>query len=154
MLAVVICLAGCATALPEPVPGSTRSEVCRTTTDAEIAGLFDRWNRSLQTGDPKKVVANYAEHSVLLPTLSNTPRKTAEEQAAYFAHFLELKPVGTIDWRMIEIGCTTAVDTGLYTFALGANGTSVKARYTFHYRWDGRQWLITSHHSSGMPEKN
>ncbi len=40
----------------------------------EIASLFDRWNNSLKTGDPDKVIANYAKNSMLLPTLSNKPR--------------------------------------------------------------------------------
>ena len=61
--------------------------------------LFDRWNASLQTGDPKKVVANYASKSILLPTVSNKPRLTAEEKEDYFEHFLQGKPVGTIDSR-------------------------------------------------------
>jgi|SRR5882724_1364656 len=129
-----------------------RSEVCRDTSDKEIVALFDRWNASLQTGDPKKVVANYATKSVLLPTVSNKPRLTPEEKEDYFAHFLERKPFGTIDSRTIEIDCNTAVDAGLYTFKFG-DGSEVKARYTFTYKWDGKRWLITSHHSSAMPEK-
>src|SRR5688572_28829519 len=52
---------------------STRTEVCTTATEPEIRALFDRWISTLQTGDSRKVVANYAERSILLPTLSNTP---------------------------------------------------------------------------------
>ncbi|WP_372239805.1 SgcJ/EcaC family oxidoreductase [Pseudomonas sp. SCB32] len=138
------------------MPGSdtARSEVCRATSEQEISALFDRWNRSLQTGDPHMVVANYAERSVLLATVSNKPRVTAAEKEDYFHHFLENKPVGKIDWRMIEIDCNTAIDAGLYTFTFGKTGAQVKARYTYTYKWNGQQWLITSHHSSAMPEKN
>ena len=52
---------------------------------------------------------------------------------------------------MIEIGCNSALDAGVYTFSFG-DGSVVKARYSFTYRWDGQRWLITSHHSSVMPE--
>jgi hypothetical protein len=130
-----------------------KSEVCHGTSEKQIASLFDRWNTSLQTGEPKKVVANYATKSILLPTASNKPRLTAEEKEDYFAHFLLRKPVGTIDSRSIEIDCNSAIDAGLYTFKL-ADGSEVKARYTFTYKWNGKQWLISSHHSSAMPEKN
>jgi uncharacterized protein (TIGR02246 family) len=147
-------LAGCATGPSESGSTSTRTEVCKATNEQEIAALFDRWNSSLQTGDPHKVVANYAERSILLPTVSNTPRLTEAEKEDYFHHFLENKPVGKIDSRIIEIGCNTAVDAGLYTFTFGTTGTQVKARYTYTYKWTGKQWLITSHHSSAMPEKN
>jgi len=115
--------------------------------------LFDRWNASLQSGDPKKVVANYAPKSILLPTVSNTPRLTPAEKEDYFVHFLEGKPFGTIDSRVIEIDCNTAIDAGLYTFKFG-DGSVVKARFTYTYKWNGKQWLITSHHSSAMPEKS
>jgi len=127
------------------------TETCKPTSNAEIAGLFDRWNAALQTGDPAKVVANYADGSVLLATLSNEPRITRAQKLDYFVHFLAKKPVGTINFRVIEIDCNTAFDTGLYTFALG-NGSHVKARYTYTYKWDGSDWHITSHHSSVMPE--
>jgi hypothetical protein len=48
-----------------------RPEVCHPATEQLIASPFDRWSRSLQTGDPKKVVASYAVKSILLPTVSN-----------------------------------------------------------------------------------
>jgi uncharacterized protein (TIGR02246 family) len=157
--AFIVVLAGCASTSPstssrsEPVPPPGRTEVCKATSEQEIAALFDRWNRSLQTGNPNAVVANYAERSVLLPTVSNKPRRTPAEKEDYFRQFLKNKPVGKIDARTIEIDCNTALDVGLYTFTFGATGAKVKARYTYTYKWDGKQWLITSHHSSAMPEK-
>lgn len=131
-----------------------RAETCRATNEKEVSSLFDRWNNSLQTGDPHKVVANYADKSVLLPTVSNKPRLTPAEKEDYFHHFLEKKPVGKIDSRNISIDCNTAMDTGLYTFTF-KDGSQVKARYTYTYKWDAKKkkWLITSHHSSAMPEK-
>ncbi|PTT91502.1 DUF4440 domain-containing protein [Pelomonas sp. HMWF004] len=142
-----------AAVLISPVSASARTVTCKAASEQQIASLFDRWNASLQTGDPQKVVANYAAKSILLPTLSNKPRLTAEEKVDYFEHFLARKPVGTIDTRSIEVDCDSAVDAGLYTFKFG-DGSEVHARYSFTYKWDGKQWLITSHHSSGMPEKN
>ncbi len=125
---------------------------CNLPLKAEIAALFDRWNASLRTGDPKKVVANYAPDSVLLPTVSNRARFTIAEKEDYFMHFLQRRPQGYIDDRMIEVDCNSATDAGLYTFRF-ADGSSVKARYSFSYKKINGQWLITSHHSSGMPEK-
>lgn len=148
-LAACAVLGGCAT----QTSGSASGAACKPTSEPEIAALFDRWNASLQTGDPHKVVANYAQKSILLPTVSNQPRLTPEEKEEYFHHFLENRPSGRIDMRSIEIGCNSAVDAGLYTFHFAKTGATVRARYTYTYRWDGAQWLITSHHSSAMPEK-
>ena len=141
-----------ATAACSTASQHAQEQQCRPTSEAEIAALFDRWNASLQTLDPKQVVANYAENSILLPTVSNTPRLTPAAKEDYFQHFLERKPVGVIDSSFIEIDCNTAFDAGLYTFTF-ADGQKVAARYTYTYKWDGKQWLITSHHSSAMPEK-
>ena len=129
-----------------------RSESCHAASEQQIASLFDRWNDTLKTGDAKKVVANYATKSILLPTVSNKLRLTPAEKEDYFVHFLEKKPVGKIDSRTIQVDCNTAIDAGLYTFTF-SDGSQVKARYTYTYKWNGKQWLITSHHSSVMPEK-
>lgn len=125
---------------------------CQKTDKKEIESLFDRWNTSLKTGDAKKVSINYLEDSVLLPTVSNKVRLTQSERVDYFEHFLEKKPKGKIDSRTIRIGCNTAVDSGIYTFTF-ADKSKVQARYTFVYDWNGNDWLISSHHSSAMPEK-
>ena len=151
---IAAALAGCASnQVAQTSEQGTRTESCKATSEAEIAALFDRWNQSLQTGDPHKVVANYAEHSILLPTVSNKPRLTPAEKEDYFHHFLENKPSGKIDLQFIEIGCNTAFDAGLYTFTFAKTGKKVSGRYTYTYRWNGSEWLISSHHSSAMPEK-
>ncbi|WP_296226140.1 SgcJ/EcaC family oxidoreductase [Ralstonia sp. UBA689] len=147
-IALLSALALCSTHAPA---AQAATESCVTTSEQDIAALFDRWNASLQTGDATRVVANYAPDSILLPTVSNRPRLSAEEKLDYFHHFLEKHPVGTIDFRKIEIDCNSAIDAGLYTFAFD-NGSRVRARYTFTYKWDGEQWRITSHHSSKLPE--
>ena len=132
-------------------PAQARSEVCRSYKDADIAALFDRWNDSLKSGDPKRVVANYAERSVLLPTVSNRVRLTPQDKLDYFESFLQKKPQGTIDSRQIYGACNTAIDAGIYTFSFD-DGSKVQARYTFTYHWTRKGWLITSHHSSVMPQ--
>lgn len=129
------------------------AESCHATSQQDIAALFERWNESLQSGDPAKVVANYAPGSILLPTLSNRPRVSVREKADYFEHFMAGKPVGRIDRRVIHLDCNHAIDTGLYTFHFH-DGSIIKARYTFTYQWNNDRWLITSHHSSMMPERN
>jgi uncharacterized protein (TIGR02246 family) len=149
VLSACAILAGCASSTGAPPAASA---ACKATSEQEIASLFDRWNQSLQTGDPHQVVANYAERSILLPTVSNKPRLTPAEKLEYFQHFLEKQPSGKIDMRFIDIDCKSAIDAGLYTFTFAKTGEVVHARYTYTYRWDGSKWLITSHHSSAMPE--
>ena len=132
------------------------TRICTKTSIQEIAALFDRWNASLATLDPDKMAALYTPEAVLLPTLSNKPRTNHEEIREYFVHFLEKKPQGAIDFRIIKIGCDSASDTGLYTFTLhdtqGKAQAKVSARYSYVYEYLNGQWLIEHHHSSSMPE--
>ncbi|WP_049853983.1 SgcJ/EcaC family oxidoreductase [Dickeya fangzhongdai] len=130
---------------------AANTETCVKTDEKTIASLFDRWNQSLQTGDAKKVNANYASDAVLLPTLSSKMRTNDAERIDYFEHFLPKKPSGRIDKRVIKIGCNEALDTGNYTFTFG-DKSQAKARYTYTYAFKNGQWLITSHHSSVQPQ--
>ncbi|MBT2336443.1 SgcJ/EcaC family oxidoreductase [Variovorax paradoxus] len=127
------------------------SASCAPASEQQIAALFDRWNESLRTLDPDKVLANYAGDGVLLPTVSNQPRATPAEIRDYFVKFLKGAPQGKIDHRIIRIGCNVAQDVGTYTFKF-KDGKSVHARYTYVYEWQNGQWLIAHHHSSAMPE--
>lgn len=138
-------------ALSEEQQPAQLQQSCRATTDAEIAALFDRWNAALKTGKSDVVVSNYAADSILLPTVSNEVRHTAADKKDYFDHWLPNQPAGEINERFIQIGCNTALDAGVYTFTY-ANGQKVTARYSYTYAWNGDKWLITSHHSSAMPE--
>ncbi len=139
-----------------PIHAETHNSfTCLKTNEEEIAALFDRWNAALATLDPNEVTAQYAEDAVLLATLSDKPRSNHEEIKDYFVHFLQKKPQGKIDRRMISIGCNTASDTGVYTFTVHEKGKTkqVQARYSFVYEYDDDQWLIEHHHSSLMPEQ-
>jgi uncharacterized protein (TIGR02246 family) len=124
---------------------------CVKTDMKTVEKLFDRWNDSLKSGDANNVSSNYLSDAVLLPTLSNQSRLTDAERKDYFTDFLKKGPVGKIDSRVIRTGCNKAIDTGTYTFTF-KDGAKVSARYTFTYAWDGNKWLISSHHSSAMPE--
>ncbi len=128
------------------------NQPCVKMNEKEVASMFDRWNESLQTGNAKTVSENYLSDAVLLPTLSNQVRLTDEERIHYFEAFLAKKPVGHIDSRTIRIGCNKAIDTGTYTFTF-KDGSKAAARYTFTYAWNGEKWLISTHHSSAMPEQ-
>jgi uncharacterized protein (TIGR02246 family) len=129
------------------------TEVCVAASKDDIAALFNRWNAAVKTGDPQQVVANYAEKSVLLATVSSKPRLTPSEKEDYFQHFLRNQPEGHIDSRTIELDCNTAIDEGQYSFFFKTTGVTIKARYTFIYKWDGKQWLIIGHHSSKVPSE-
>ena len=131
-----------------------KAKSLKSSSKKEIASLFDRWNKSLKSGDPDQVVKNYAKNSILLATLANKPRLTVAEKRSYFKSFLINKPAGKINYRKIEVGYDMAVDAGIYTFTFAKTGAVVKARYTFTYRFNNNKWLITSHHSSRMPEDN
>lgn len=152
-----------------------QTTTCAPINEQQVAALFDRWNHSLATKDPDQVVANYADNAVLLATLANKPRINHEQIEEYFEDFLKKAPQGTINDRVIRIGCNWASDTGVYTFTLKPENTSsehededegqgiaddinqqqqVQARYSFLYEYINGKWLIVHHHSSLMPHKD
>ena len=121
-------------------------------TKAEVRNLFNLWNDALATGDPATVAKRYSKEGVLLPTLSDVPRNDFEGIKDYFVHFLEKKPTGKILEGEIFVGNNWAQDAGIYEFTF-ADGSKVKARYSFVYVYENGEWMISHHHSSLMPEE-
>jgi uncharacterized protein (TIGR02246 family) len=119
----------------------------------EVRSLFNLWNDALATLDPKKVAARYAKQSILLPTVSDTPRTTKATITDYFVNFLQKKPQGRILEGMVQTGDGWATDAGVYEFTMGADGSKVLARYTYMYIFEDGEWKIAHHHSSVMPEE-
>ncbi len=124
-------------------------------TNAEVLALFDQWSQAVQSGDPDRVVALYAQDAVLLPTIANDPRRTPEAIREYFVEFLALNPEVRLDDYAIQSAGTLADNSGLYTFAVTPEGQPfrlIAARYTFNYELVDGQWLIIQHHSSALPK--
>jgi len=117
----------------------------------DISSLFDEWNDALQTGNPKNVAALYEANAILLPTVSNKVRHNHEEIEDYFVHFLAKGPQGKIDETNVRVFSDIAINSGIYTFSF-KDQSSVQARFTFVYRWNGQRWMIVEHHSSVLPE--
>jgi uncharacterized protein (TIGR02246 family) len=119
--------------------------------DSEILSLFDEWNNALQTGEPKNVATLYETNGILLPTVSNKVRHNHAEIEDYFVHFLAKGPKGVINEANVRTFGEVAINSGVYTFTFD-DDSSVQARFTFVYRWNGQRWMIVEHHSSQMPE--
>ena len=83
-------------------------------TKDEVRALFSLWNNALATGDSRIVAKRYAKNSVLLPTVSDTPRTDFASIKDYFDGFLLKQPQGTILDGDIRIGDGWAQDMGIY----------------------------------------
>ncbi|MBH0192767.1 MAG: DUF4440 domain-containing protein [Nitrospira sp.] len=139
--------------MEEPPHAVTQhSEVCVAADEKEIGALLDRWKESIESGNAHRVIANYASRSVLLPLSSSKPRLTLDDKEDYYRHFLKDRPYVHLKSPTFEIDCNTAIAEGLYTFTFKRTGDMVNARYNIVYKWDGLQWLITSDHSSVLPQ--
>jgi uncharacterized protein (TIGR02246 family) len=138
--------------MPEGFMSASKNLEGEILSDEETRSLFGLWNEALATLDPSKVADRYARNAILLPTVSNEPRTTREGITDYFASFLKNKPQGTIRSGSTMSGPNWAEDAGVYDFTMGADGSSVVARYSFVYVKEDGEWKIAHHHSSAMPE--
>ena len=87
--------------------------------ESEVRSLFSLWNNALATGDSRIVAKRYAKESILLPTVSDTPRTDFESIKDYFDAFLLKKPQGENLEGDIRIGDGWCQDAGIYEFTMG-----------------------------------
>jgi uncharacterized protein (TIGR02246 family) len=140
-------------------PAHADTPACAPISERQVAGLFERWNDALASGDPAQVAGLYSDDALLLPTLSAEPRHGPAAIRDYFTDFLARAPRGRIDSRTIQLGCNSAVDAGTYSFEVSDGGSPdqpgqrhwVNARYTFFYSYGDGGWRIQHHHSSLQP---
>jgi uncharacterized protein (TIGR02246 family) len=132
--------------MPEGIP------TAQPITKDEVKGLFKLWNDALATLDPDTVAKRYSKEAVLLPTVSDLPRTDYDLIKDYFVSFLKKKPQGEILESNVIVGHNWAQDAGIYEFTMGADGSKVKARYSYIYVFEDGEWKISHHHSSVMPE--
>lgn len=119
----------------------------------DILAVFKQWKNALSTGDSKTVASLYHPNAILLPTLSNTIRRTPKELEDYFDFFLSRNPKAEVESSYIRLYDDLATHSGIYSFVFG-DGTSARTRFTFVYQWHEEKWMIIEHHSSQMPEIN
>lgn len=136
--------------MPEEIPAAPAA-----ITENEVRDLFCLWNDALATLDPDKVASRYSKKTApcLLPTVSDTPRTDYDSIKSYFVDFCKKKPQGEIVESYVTVGHNWAMDDGIYEFTMGADGSKVKARYSFVYTFEDGEWKIAHHHSSQMPEE-
>lgn len=148
----ILALSACA---PQTAKEAPEVATAALPTEAEITANFDAWKAALATKDPKVVTALFSPDAVLEPTVSNQIRDTPEEVEAYFVDFLKKSPTPTINERYVRIlDENTAIDAGLWTFALTTDGktSDVTARYSFVWEKKDDAWKIQLLHSSVLPE--
>ncbi len=130
----------------------------------EIQAANQQWLDALRVNSQEvaKLYANLEQdgfEAVLLPTVLGKVCDTAETRKAYFDHFCEKDPIGTIVEPAVQLlspvpGHRVVNYMGHYDFALKQeDGTrvTVPARFTFTYVETPRGWVIGHHHSSAMP---
>lgn len=159
MKTMSLMLAGAA-ALAVSLPADAQArgaqrERCVAVTQAQVDGLFTRFNDGFQTRDADVMVAMFSDNAVLLPTISSRMRTDAAGIRDYFVSFLTNRPFGTVTESETTLGCNTATRVGNWTVRLTNPTTGVTsdvaARFSFIYTYERGQWRIAHLHSSLRP---
>ena len=151
-LAILICAAALAVAVPAPLGAQAASPSPRGTPEETLAA----WVEAFNSRDPKRIVALYAPTAVFWGTTAPAIATTPAQVWDYFKD-AEQRPAirVSIDSTHARTFGDVAVISGAYTFADVHDGqrTNVRpSRYTMVLRKTGGAWQIVDHHSSRVPQ--
>jgi len=130
--------------------------------DLLVAQALERWIAAMNAGlGPDPLVKLYAPDAVLFATQNPALLDTPEGVLGNFDGLADRQKKkgykAELGRFVTHVFADAAVNTGYYTFSfLEDDGREVVKRYrfSFTYRRAGADWLIVSHHSSPVPEKD
>jgi uncharacterized protein (TIGR02246 family) len=128
-----------------------------------VRAALDRWIAAMNAGRGAAPLLDlYAEDAIVMATLNPALNDTKAKIAENFSGLADRQKspgykaevIGTVYTHVFS---DAAANTGLYTFSFFDEAGALvlnRYRFSFVYRWHDDRWLIVSHHSSPLPEKN
>ncbi len=140
-----VVLTACQTLVP---PEQIRSEV----------GLAaQNWANAFNNCDSQKLAALYAPDAVLWGTVSPAIISSPAGIRQYFDRACSAAPSPKVAFgeQLVRVHGEAANNSGGYVFTVfpGGQARQFPARYSFSYKKQNGQWLITDHHSSAVPSQ-
>jgi uncharacterized protein (TIGR02246 family) len=131
---------------------TSASEGCVRAADGEIERLHERWNTSLQTMHPDRVLRNYAHDASLIGLDASDVRDGFLGVRDYYVYFLQREPTATLGAHVVRSGCNRLTMQGVMSVLLRPKAKqpheTVPVRVSVTYEFAGGHWLITQHHMS------
>ncbi|MFL6735407.1 MAG: YybH family protein [Sphingomicrobium sp.] len=146
LISAALLTAGCQKA-PSGAPPVTEAQATRIAEQAEA---------NFTKGDPKAIMAQYADKAVMIDAAAPNPSADRKVQSGWAQTFVSMQPADykVIDRHIQLIGGDSFISSGIETFtvASGAARPTVSARFTdvFQRQKDG-SWKIVNEHVSMPP---
>ena len=117
---------------------------------------LDNWIQHINAGEFDDLVSMYSEEALLFATFDEQPLDTPTLIQGYFRGFLAKEGSGvefdTSSVRHTELGKSTYLSTGLYTFFYKDGDRLIRHDARFSFIFDQRSpGSILHHHSSVIP---
>ena len=125
-------------------------------TEAQAAKIAEAAEANFTKGDPKAVMAQYADKAVMIDAAAPDPSADRKVQSGWAQNFVSMQPADfkVLDRHIQLIGGDAFISSGTETFtvAAGAARPTVSARFTdvFQRQKDG-SWKIINEHVSMPP---
>jgi hypothetical protein len=125
-------------------------------TEAEATRIAEQAEASFTSGDPRAIMAQYANNAVMIDASAPNPSADRKVQTGWAGAFVSMKPADykVIDRRIQLVGGDAFISSGTETFTVAAGSArpTVSARFSdvFQRQKDGG-WKIVNEHVSMPP---